>query len=48
MRLVDAELQHVGEPEQNDGVDPDHIRKNRPALLQVIQAAKKYFTDLAR
>lgn len=31
-----------------DGVDTDHVRENRPALIQAIQSAKKYFMEQAR
>ncbi len=34
-------------PGFGDGVDPDYLRKNRAALLKVIQTSKKYFINLA-
>jgi len=47
-RLQEDQIQYLGRPAVNDGVDADTIRKNRAALLQAIQNAKQYFTDLAR
>jgi hypothetical protein len=47
-RLQEDQIQYLAAPPVNDGVDADSIRKNRSALLQAIQAAKKYFTDLVR
>jgi hypothetical protein len=52
MRLAEDQLQYRVAPAPphhiDDGVDAEYLRKNRAALLQAIQAAKKYFTDLAR
>ena len=47
-RLAEDQIQYLAAPPENDGVDAEHLRRNRVALLQAIQAAKKYFTDLAR
>ena len=47
-RLQEDQVQHLARPAAPDGVDADTIRKNRPALLQAIQNAKQYFSDLAR
>ena len=35
-------------PGTSDGVDLEPLRKNREALLQAIQGAKQYFTEMAR
>jgi hypothetical protein len=32
----------------SDGVDAERLRKNRDALLQRIQAARKYFKEQSR
>ena len=51
MRLAEEQIQYLAAqapPGSHDGVDAEHLRRNRAALLQAIQAAKKYFTDLAR
>lgn len=49
MRLAEDQIQYLAAaPAYADGVDAEHLRGNRIALLQAIQAAKKYFTDLAR
>lgn len=47
-RLQEDQIQYLGRPPANDGVDAEYIRKNRAALLQAIQSAKEYFTGLAR
>jgi len=49
MRLEEDQIEHLAAPPGSlDGVDAEHLRKNRAALLQAIQSAKKYFADLAR
>jgi len=49
MPLAEDQIQYLAAPVKGaDGVDAEHLRRNRVALLQAIQAAKKYFTDLAR
>jgi hypothetical protein len=47
-RLQEDQIQYLARPAANDGVDADTLRKNRAALLQGIQSAKDYFTNLAR
>lgn len=46
--LAEDQIQYLAKPAEVDGVDADYIHKNRPALLQAIQSAKKHFTHLAR
>jgi hypothetical protein len=50
MRLAEDQLQYLAEPPPgfSDGVDPDYLRENRPALLEVVRVSKKYFSDRAR
>jgi hypothetical protein len=49
-RLADDQIQYMAEPPPGfiDGVETDHLRKNRQALLQNIQVARKYFEGLLR
>jgi hypothetical protein len=49
MRLAEDQIQYLADPpNQSDGVDAENLRRNRTALLQAIQAAKRYFTELTR
>jgi hypothetical protein len=48
-RLAEDQLPNLAAPPgASDGVDLETLRKNREALLQAIQAAKQYFTEMAR
>jgi hypothetical protein len=48
-RLAEDKIQDLAnEPNCLDGVDIDHLRKNRSALLKAIQAAKGHFMAQAR
>jgi hypothetical protein len=48
-RLAEDQIPYLaGTPALGDGVDADHLRENRPALLEAIQSARQYFTNLAR
>ena len=46
-RLADNRIRDLVNNSASDGVDADMLRKNRDALLQRIQAAKKYFQERA-
>jgi hypothetical protein len=48
-RLDESQIQYLAAPpESHEGVDAEHLRKNHAALLQSIEASKKYFRDLER
>lgn len=48
-RLEEDQIEHLpSPPNASDGVSADYLRKNRAALLQAIDAAKKYFDDMAK
>jgi hypothetical protein len=51
MRLAEDQIQYrvAAAPtwHLDDGVDTEYLRRNAATLLEAIQAAKKYFTDLA-
>src|SRR2546426_7088474 len=46
-RLADNRIRDLVNLTASDGVDADTLRKNRDALLQRIQTAKKYFQERA-
>lgn len=48
-RLADDQIEHMEDSTlifYFDDVDTEYLRKNRPALLEAIQTAKKYYLDL--
>jgi hypothetical protein len=48
-RLAEDQIQQVAAPPgTSDGVELEPLRKNREALLQAIQGAKRYFAEMAR
>jgi hypothetical protein len=48
-RLGEDQISQLAAPPgASDGVDLETLRKNREALLQAIQRAKEYFTEMAR
>jgi hypothetical protein len=48
-RLAEDQIPYLAAtPALGDGVDADHLRENRSALIEAIQSARQYFTNLAR
>jgi len=48
MRLADDKIQYLAEGPGDDVPDVEYLRKNRAALLEAIESAKKHFSEQTR